>query len=776
MPPRNIQPIAVSKPAPKLPSIGVELTQVKNQIKDIRNKIEAQEKLLRENIAIRRVQFQPYTIFSANVPPTSLANEEDYARELISRAKDELLRRSGQQKKKDEMDANQQIETDDQLRLRILNTRKQYRQKEGLLKAGPQFVRHFCSTNGEVMHVHLLANQLYMIFAGNNVLEFWEFPREGADPLLRDMIHLDEIQDITAVCDLLQEDITPFPESEEPVDGSQAASMASSRRASLVDSHRQPVSHSVGGNSMKIHAAQPPRGSPMSWDPSGLRKGIALRNHQMMGEVVEEEDGDDGAQQQSTPRMGSLQQLRGNAEAGDPLAEPAPVVVVKHSFFLGSKTGMGYIFEVDTYFCSVSRQRQLSITAVRMCKFAAHEDSIVCLVTHHGTESVLAAYNLLLEDEWQCKEEILRYTSKDKQLKVIAQTRLEVAKEGDKLGDDRPGTSLSLPSKEGEESAVASVTVDAIHRHILVAMRSGAILRLNCETVMSGGNKEKDKEKKKEEPTEVEKESEHEAPPINNQRRATQVLSPAELAIPTIVRKDLFVAWILDVQALPSKNLPAPRPGQTPASSTKEDASTKNRATLMFRTGFSVVTKHMSVFMHHASDKACLLLSCADGSLRMYPMDLGLATVVPTVYGYTDQDREPGMGNPDQALVWSDVLQMVSKKDGTFKQFIMAYTADGIFLIYRIGDPNPLLQMRILSNRYTTPNDQSGFSHSHRSATQSKPGTRPTTSAIVTPLAPRLCYALNEDGTICAILAGRDWSIVNAHNISGWDIKDFEPA
>lgn len=66
---------------------------------------------------------------------------------------------------------------------------------------------------------------------------------------------------------------------------------------------------------------------------------------------------------------------------------------------------------------------------ITLSTFSPFDSTITCLVSHTGADQLLAAFTLDLDDEWQCKGDVLKYTAKDKQLKVIAQTRLDGVKE-----------------------------------------------------------------------------------------------------------------------------------------------------------------------------------------------------------------------------------------------------------------------------------------------------------------------------------------------------------
>ncbi|TPX66081.1 hypothetical protein SpCBS45565_g04733 [Spizellomyces sp. 'palustris'] len=794
MSPKVAQPAPPTKPPPAKPiGLAAELAQVKNHISELRANIEGLEKVFRENVSIRRAQFQPYAIFSSEIPASSLSGEEEYAKEMIARAKDELLRRSGQKKKMEEQQANQKLDSEEFLRNKTAETRRKFRQKESLLAAGPKFVNHFSCTNGDILHVHILTERLYVAFAANNYLEFWELPSTGEHPILRDIIRLSSLDIVTTVCDLFIEDATPIPEASASPTVTAMSSVQHSRRPSI---SRRP---SVAGRRPTItsfaeipedtiiedaQSIPPPRQNGSLWGEtsSGGRKRMSSRTHRVIGNVPEEESAESVTEASGIEREEAIIVVAPSEEdvRVDEAAEPPPFTVMKHAFFLGCKSGMGACFEIavawdreaDTlsYTHSISKTRLLSVNSIKISCFIEHEESIVCLVSHYGSDHVLAAYNVNLEDQWQCKGDVLRYTAKDKQLKVIAQTRLDTVKDVGKAEDERPTTSMSSGNTE-DELFITAIAADDIHKHVLVAMRSGAILRLNCETIVTGGTKDKDKDKDKDK----EKDPEKEPTPGGRRESLRKSIAEPAMIMPVTIRKDLFVAWCLDVQTLPSTSLPVARTPGTAPGRDEGQGKGQSRSMFMFRNNPDVVTKCMITFMHTTSNKPYLLLSCADGTLRMYPMDIGLATASPIVYTYADQDKERRPNSSEQALVWADVLEIESNSGSDIKQYLMAYTADGIFLIYNVADPSPLLESRILSNRapYLL-HDAIGTPSTPQFNKSAPPTTsRPTTTILGAPYpALRRCRQLDPSSGICAIMAGREWSLVNVKSLQGWDIKD----
>lgn len=156
-----------------------------------------------------------------------------------------------------------------------------------------------------------------------------------------------------------------------------------------------------------------------------------------------------------------------------------------------------------------------------------------------------------------------------------------------------------------------------------------------------------------------------------------------------------------------------------------------------------------------------LLISCTDGALRLYPMDTGLATAVPVVFNYRDQETvsgetgSTGTGTDSpRMLVWVDVLECAGKKKDKEpkKSFLVAYTADGIFLIYIPNVPTPLLETRLLSSRYGL---------LPRTATPS--GGQQNRE----PLA-RKCMMLNNG--MCVVMAECEWGLVDLEDVRGWDV------
>ncbi|KAJ3170117.1 hypothetical protein HDU87_008834 [Geranomyces variabilis] len=801
-----------STPSARPVSLATELAQAKNQITNFRENIDLLEKTFRENVLFKRVQFQPYAIFSSDVPLTSLADDEEYANEMIGRAKAEVLRQSGQKKKLEEENANQKLDGEQYLRRKITETREKFRAKKALLEAGPKFVHYFCSTYGEVMHVHALGARLYVVFASNNWLEFWEFDAESSTPHLRDVEHLAGIDAVATVCHLFSDDRPLQSENgDDDEDGDEHDSVgpsdsAPSRRASATSSAN--TSRHASMEQMPITnkpASKALWGAP---DPGSKRR-ISARTR-VIGNVPEEDDagtipeeGEDATAGAGVQRPVSA---RNESMAVAPEAPLASITITQHTFFLGCTSGAGSTFVIDvtweretdvlTYVHSICSTRTLSLHPIKLACFVEYDDTIVCQVSHTGMDQVLAAYSLELEDVWQCKGDVLKYTAKDKQLKVIAQTRLDVVRERSR------GTDIDRPTATVDDSFISCIRADVIHKHLLVAMRSGAILRLNCETVTvhTGGARERPDPSHQAEATHA--------------RRASLTSDQAPVMLPPpppVLRKDLFVAWCLETQPLPSKSLaPSRHAGKGGDELSGGAGKPAGKAVYSFRGGPEITTRHMTTFFHTASSKPYLLLCCTDGTLRMYPMDMGLATAAPVVYTYTDQDREPptaqgggsGGGSPSEhlALVWADGVTLADA-DGEVKQFLVAYTADGIFVIYSPLNPKPLLEKRILSNRAaslfanSTPSPTASNSSLAADSTgsldpqQQQPprGARgaPAAAKQSVPASPavRRCRMLEEAGGgsaggLCVITAGREWGLVDMRNLKRWEVagKDGEPA
>ncbi|KNC97315.1 uncharacterized protein SPPG_07244 [Spizellomyces punctatus DAOM BR117] len=314
MSPKVVQPGSPTKaPAAKPIGLAAELAQVKNHISELRANIESLEKVFRENVSIRRAQFQPYAVFSSEIPASSLSGEEEYAKEMIARAKDELLRRSGQKKKMEEQQANQKLDYEELLRNKTAETRRKFRQKESLLAAGPKFLNHFSSTNGDILHVHILAERLYVAFAANNYLEFWELPSTGEQPILRDIIRLSSLDIVTTVSDLFIEDATPIPETSASPTATAMSSVQHSRRPSIgrrpsVTGRRPTItSFAEIPEDTIIEDAQsipPPRQSGSLWGETsgGGRKRMSSRTHRVIGNVPEEESAESVAEASGTER------------------------------------------------------------------------------------------------------------------------------------------------------------------------------------------------------------------------------------------------------------------------------------------------------------------------------------------------------------------------------------------------------------------------------------------------------------------------------------------
>ncbi|KAJ3161378.1 hypothetical protein HDU86_007160 [Geranomyces michiganensis] len=681
-----------SAPTPRPVSLGTELAQAKNQITNFRESIDLLEKTFRENVIFKRAQFQPYATFSPEPPVTSLVDEDEYANEMIGRAKAEVLRQSGQKKKLEEENANQKRDSEDHLRSRISETREKFRAKKALLEAGPKFVHYFCSTYGDIMHVHALGARLYVVFTTNNWLEFWEFDVESHTPHLRDVSHLTAIDALATVCHLFSDDRPPDSENgsddDEEGDDDRRSSIAPSdsapsRRASMTSSNN--TSRHASMEQVAVAAAKPVVKSLWSSSEQGNKRRISARTR-VIGNVPEEDDvgtiaeeGEDGTIGAGPPRPASAKPGRKESMAVVPEAPLAPITITQHTFFLGCTSGAGSTFVIDvtweretdvsTYVYSICSTRSLSLLPIRLACFVEYDDTIVCLVSHTGLDQVLAAYNLELEDVWQCKGDVLKYTAKDKQLKVIAQTRLDVVRERSRGAEaDKPGSTV-------DNLFISCIAADVIHKHLLVAMRSGAILRLNCETVTVHGGGGRDRPEAAPQPAAdtTTRDGHARRTTITAEQMSAQ-LPPA----PPVLRKDLFVAWLLETQPLPSTSLAPSRPAGKGGDETSGAAGKPaGKAVYSFRTGPEIMTD---------SGKPHLLACCTDGTLRMYSMDASLATGAPVVYTYTDQDRQPpappgrgstpGSSTEHLALVWADVVDLHAS-DGEAKQFLVAYTADG---------------------------------------------------------------------------------------------------
>ncbi|KAI8818160.1 uncharacterized protein EV422DRAFT_602813 [Fimicolochytrium jonesii] len=809
--------------APKPLNVPNELNQTKNQITNARTGVETYEKAFRESLTFKRAQFQPYAIFSAEVPTTSMTSDEDYANEMILRAKDALLRQSGQKKKLEEEHANQKLDSEEQLRLKVATTRRKFQAKKSLLEAGPKFVHHFCCTYGPVLHVHGLTSRLYVAFASNTWLEFWEFAPGSTQPTLRNVIQDLPTDAITSVLHLFTHEKSAQTAEELDISGSSSGdadsidvnddepirlSVSSQRASRVVSPPPPPLKMTIKSLRESQKPSQPaPTGGAVAkedkgsktrlWGPSTAASRAPSARRRVIGNVLEEDEEEDDEENSDDKaedaNLGSGTELaQEEPETLEP-AESMPFTLSKHVFFLGCATGAGVLLTIEvvfdraadtlTYTCNVHNQRRLSRAAIRSCCFVDYDDVVVCLVSHTGSDQILAAYNLDLEDEWQCKGDVLKYIAKDKQLKVIAQTRLESVRESLGLEDDRPTANL-------DDSFITAFCADSVQRYLLIAMKSGALLRLNCETVI-GGVTGRDREK---DTTTLEPEK----PPMGiGSRRSSFSGEPPSLAgrrasvtmeyVPPPARKDLFVAWCLDIQPLPTTSLSPVRP---PGKSDEEGQQrSPGKAFYSFRTGPEILAKHIRTFLHTETKKPYLLLCCTDGSLRMYAMEGGLATATPVVYTYADQDKDSHGLATEPVLVWADVANL--RIDGApFRQYLMAYTSDGIFLVYAVSTPIPLMEHRILSNRVSqlSRDTPSSSSNSHLDRDSSDPaasaGARGAVQSYGAPFTPggnglstkRSCRMLDPKTGTCIITAGRDWGLVDMRRLTSWDANTLSLA
>ncbi|KAJ3039128.1 hypothetical protein HK097_002927 [Rhizophlyctis rosea] len=751
MPPKRSTQHALPKPppAPKAKPLSreQETKGIIDRINEAKTAIEAGERAFKENISIKRTQMHPGTVFSNDLTLMSYQDAEGVLQELIARATDMLANTAKQKSKAEELKENEKTSVAQELAKQIAVVRQRYRQKEEFIKAGPQFIHHFICSFGEVLAIHMLSEQSFLIFSAPNSLEIWEHdPTSQSQPILKELLPL-PIDPITTISFIDKEDVTPYfhittPENE-PNDLASHQSHETSRRESVATKRMSTVSHHMEMLSQQQQQPQPPSfPKPDEGGGFGRRRG-AGRHLSVMPE----------------DRVMSVS--HDFLQSGTPKAS-----TTRFTFFVGCNSGMGHILQVDVghdpnektycYTPSISVTRRLSLSPIRLSRYVEHDLTIVAVVSHTGFDHVLCAYNTLLDDEWQCKADLLRITAKDKQMKVVAQLRLETVREtgqrgaGGGMGGGRPFTA-------SDESPICSITSDDYHKNILVAMRSGSIFRLNCETVMAGQSREKKEEggevdEKKEEDKEKDKdkkEKEKEKDPAKARRQSIAAAADA----PPALRKDLFVAWVLDVQSIGADTLVGVKRDK------QSEKGIDDKPAYIPRGAQGVKVQTMHTFIHPQSHKPQLILTCQDGTTRAYPTDPGAATAQPLLYKSDDERKlelskiqKDLLGTVSDVPVWAEIMEV----DGNV-QFLISYNDEGILSIFELQNPTPLLEIRVLSNRYTHP----------PRPTEAKTGTM-AAATVTEDEAPRQIHMLDSEKGIAVVVAGREWSLVDLKSLIGW--------
>ncbi|KAJ3282737.1 hypothetical protein HK104_010739 [Borealophlyctis nickersoniae] len=715
-------------PKPKRPltkkgaGIAADLKETQERIAEVRTAMETTEKSYKELISIKRIQMQPATVFSNDVPLASFSDTEGIIQELLGRAKDELVRTTSERAKQEEQKASKKLDVAETLANRIARTKERYRAKAQFIKEGPVFRSHFFCSFGDIIHVSMLHERYFIVFSSNNTMEIWEYEKAGGEPHLKELTKL-PIDPITMVCPLDQEDITPLSEASTPAE--EPATRTESRVGSRIQSARpggrgsfsgaSPSALGGGGASnMRPEPPAAPRGSRGNsggsiWGGQGGRR-MSMRHSTAIGAVLEEDP--------SIIQARSSEGIHVADEAEPLIAVPADpkLSVTRHSFFLGCSTGVAVVFNVDvtfdpdidviTHTYQIAQTRKLSLSPIKTACYVELDMVIAVVVSFTGIDHILAAYSLTLEDEWQCRGEVLRITAKDKQMKIVTQMRMDTVRETD--GNQiRPFTA--------DESPICALAPDDFHKTILVAMRSGAILRVHCETALISREKDKEKDKdgddKKEGAAGGAGAGETRRP--DNTRRAS-VMEPAP-----VFKKDLFISWVLDVQGMSSTNIIGRRD--------KKDKTA-------------------------ADEKPSYVAKTPAGSKHAR---FGAATAAPTLYIHEDDKRSDESlsrdvlfeVNPD-IPVWADCL----KVDGEVS-YILAYSGDGLLSLFEIDVPLPLLEMRILADRYT--GDANG---------------RPKTGTMAAAVSSResrfrRVSVLSIEKGIAAITAGREWSVLSVKSL-----------
>ncbi|KAI9009719.1 hypothetical protein BC832DRAFT_384516 [Gaertneriomyces semiglobifer] len=691
---------------------AVDLAQVRKSLLEGRAAIENLEKAFRENASIKRLQFQPYTIFSPDLPSQSLGDEAEYAREMIERAKDLLMREGGEKRKGVEMQANVKLDAEERIRTEVTKIREIYRTKEQLLQAGPRLLQYFSSTCGNILHIHMISDALFVVFTEGNYIEFWNYsltPPSTAPTLLQ-IVQLDDLAPCSVVCDMLTQDITPRP----------VASQTNSPSASRDDLSQ------VSTRRQSLDVSQLERRNSVNAKGGSLWAG-GQRQRMPMPAVVAEEDEAAASEVEGLARP-SITIARESVITGPEEEDEVvnqPVTMTRHAFFLGCNDGVGAVLNIDvhlvkesgevTYTHEIAFRRQLSVRPIVMVTYSHYSSTLTAVVHHTPADFSVAGYTQTLEDEWQCRGETIRVAARDRMLKVIAQTRFDVV---------HPENATEAAAMENDpEEWVTSIKADEIARQVLVAVRSGGILRLNCETVVvnrpttdtAGAKLESDKDP---------------SAPTGPGRRE----SVAGSSLPP--RKDLFVSWILDVQSLPT-----------------------TRSLRLVR-GPPLVIKQVQTY---SAAKPYLLVSGSDSALRLYPTDQQLSTAQPIVCSYSDQE--------DGIVISAE----------TWGSWIVGYTSDGIFLIYSTPNPAPLVERRVHSSRFS-------FLRPSNMAPNT-PYTPHTPLAPATPHTPhtpqhgraamskganvsRRCLLVQREKGVCALIAGREWTIVDLGSVKEWNLSE----
>ncbi|KAJ3038250.1 hypothetical protein HDV00_000847 [Rhizophlyctis rosea] len=758
MPPKNRFPqqaLPTKNPPAKAKPLSREQQdkEISDRIAEARAAIEAEERVFKENVSIKRAQMHPAAVFSNDLTLVSYQDAEGVMQELMSRAKEMLATTAKQKSKAEELKENEKTSVAQELAKKIASARARYRQKEEFIKSGPQFISHLICSFGDIISVQIISDQSFLVFSSPNTLEIWEVDptppsTTTSTPQLKHLIHL-PTDPITTLSFIDKEDITPFTGTQTPQTNQ---SHTTSRRGSVGSALRDSVpgreSVNVRGGRLSVPYA-PDVPKP---EESGRRRGAAGGRR---FSVVPEERA-----------LSSSFLMLGNET-------PKPSVM-RYTFFVGCVTGWAHILQVDvtsdpneksfSYTHSLPTTRRISLSPIRLSHYIEFDLVITAVVSHSGFDHVLCAYNTLLEDEWQCKADLLRITAKDKQMKVVAQLRLETVREqggagggggGGGVGGGRPFTA--------DESPISALTADDYHKNILVAMRSGSILRLNCETVMASGTKDVPKvlEELKDE---KEKKDEKKGGGGKDAARARRESIAAQVDAPPALRKDLFVAWVLDVHSINSDQPGLVRPTKPTNTTTGEEKQTYiSRAP----TGVRITTLH--TLIHTPTHKPHLILTCHDGTTRGYPLDTGAATATPLLY-QSEDDRKMELNQfqrnvlgVDLGGVGGSVWGELVKVDGDV-EWVVCYSCEGILSIFEILSPSPMLELRILSNRYTHPATLNPTQHPS-TPSDARQGLTMASAAQPEEEVPRQVRMLDQDKGIAVIISGREWSLVDLRSL-----------
>ncbi|KAJ3195315.1 hypothetical protein HK101_000505 [Irineochytrium annulatum] len=315
--------------------------------------------------------------------------------------------------------------------------------------------------------------------------------------------------------------------------------------------------------------------------------------------------------------------------------------------------------ENETVSHSVTTKRKLSVVPINLGCLAEFDNVVISVVSHNGIDFSVCAYNAELEDIWQCKVETLKAVSKDRQNRTVSQMKHDFSK------------SSTASAYNASEDIVTSICADRFRRQILVSLKTGAALSI---TLLQA------------------KEVSNAAAPV----KPPSAPGVDPVPLPEIPqsgqqtadsRRFITIAFCLEAQAAHVGLV------------SNEQAAIPEKATPSKDAGG---INYIEAFVNQKSHQPAVVIGCSDGTLRTYSVDNGfvsgspcLIQTVDSMDDHLDPAEISSISRRKEYYLWGTLLDIDDA------QMMLTHSSDGILSVFDVNSQPPLLEMRVLSNRYT---------------------------------------------------------------------------